>query len=154
MQFLFVKGDYIIILVDADACPVKDIIINIAKERNIEVILFSDTAHELYDDYCKIVTVSKGQDSVDMTIINTSLIDDIVVTQDFGLASLILGKKIKALNQNGLIYTNDNIEKLLFERFLGQKIRRSGGRTTNQKKRSKLNDLNFEKSLLKLINNI
>jgi uncharacterized protein len=139
------------IIIDADACPVKEISINIAKQHEIPVIMISDTAHQLSDDYCQIITVDKGNDSVDMKIISISLKDDIVITQDYGLASIILSKGAKVLHQSGLIYTNDNIDRLLFDRFLGQKVRRSGGRTSNIKKRTKEDDSKFVESLNQLI---
>ena len=139
------------ILVDADACPVKDIIVKIAKEKSIPVIMVIDTAHELCDGYSTIITVSQGRDSVDLALMKLVAKDDIVVTQDFGLAARVLGKGARALNQNGLVYTNENIDKLLFERFLGQKVRRAGGKTSNPKKRTKKNDQSFESALQNLI---
>lgn len=139
------------ILVDADACPVKEIIVRNAKRRDIPVTMFIDTAHELQDGYSTVITVDQERDSVDFAIIKQLTRDDIVVTQDFGLAALVLGKGAKAINQNGLIYTDANIEKLLFERFLGQKVRRSGGRTTNPKKRTKDDNERFETAFTRLI---
>ena len=139
------------ILVDADACPVKDIIVENAKKRNIPVIMVIDTSHEFSDGYSRVITVDKGQDSVDFVLMNLLTKHDIVVTQDFGLAALVLGKGAKAINQNGLLYTNENIDKLLFERFLGQKVRRAGGKTGNPKKRTQEDNRNFEQALLSLL---
>ncbi|NLM20621.1 MAG: YaiI/YqxD family protein [Peptococcaceae bacterium] len=140
------------ILVDADACPVKDIIVENAKKRNIPVIMVIDTSHEFSDGYSRVITVDKGQDSVDFVLMNLLTQHDIVVTQDFGLAALVLGKGAKTINPNGLLYTNENIDKLLFERFLGQKVRRAGGKTPNPKKRTQEDNRNFEQALLSLLN--
>jgi uncharacterized protein len=140
------------IIIDADACPVKEITIDIAKDYNIPVIMISDTAHQLNSDYCEIITVDKSNDSVDMNIIKLTDKDDIIVTQDYGLAAIILSKGAKSINQNGLIYNENNIDQLLFNRFLGQKIRRSGGRCNNIKKRTNQDDEKFEQSLLILLN--
>lgn len=139
------------ILVDADACPVKDIIVRIAKKYSIPVTMIIDTSHELYDGYSTIITVDKARDSVDIKLINLVKRNDIIVTQDYGVAAMGLGKSAKVLNQNGLIYTDQNIDRLLFERHLGQKVRRAGGRTGTIKKRTKENDENFEKALIKLL---
>ena len=139
------------IIVDADACPVKDIIVEEARKRNIEVIMIIDTSHELNDGYSTIITVDKAKDSVDIKLINMVKEGDIVVTQDFGVATMALGKKLKALNQNGLIYTNENIDRLLFERFLSQKARRAGKRTGNPSKRTKEDDERFREKLISLI---
>ena len=139
------------ILVDADACPVKEIILRIAKKYKISVTMIIDTSHELYDGYSTIITVDKARDSVDIKLINLLKREDIVVTQDYGVAAMGLGKGAKVLNQNGLIYSDNNIDRLLFERHIGQKVRRAGGRTGSVKKRSKEDDDNFERALLKLI---
>lgn len=143
------------ILVDADACPVKDIIVKIAKKYGLKVIMFIDTSHIYCDNYSEVVTVDKGKDSVDFALANKISRNDIVVTQDYGVATMALSKQALAINQNGLIYNSDNIDKLLFERYLSQKMRRSGSssRGSNQKKRTKENDIAFEKSLIFLYEN-
>jgi uncharacterized protein YaiI (UPF0178 family) len=63
--------------------------------------------------------------------------DDIVVTQDYGLASMILAKGASAVDQNGMPYISENIDSLLERRYIGQKIRRGGGRTKGPKKRTR-----------------
>lgn len=139
------------ILVDADACPVKEIIVRVAKKYNIPVIMLIDTSHEIDDGYSTVITVDKARDSVDIALINLVTTGDIVVTQDYGVAAMALGKEVKALNQNGMIYSDKNIDRLLFERHLGQKIRRSGGRTSHIKKRTQEDDERFERALISLI---
>jgi uncharacterized protein YaiI (UPF0178 family) len=139
------------IVVDADACPVKEIIVKIAKKYKIQVTMVCDTSHELKDEYSEIITVDKGRDSVDIALINLTKKEDIVVTQDYGVAAMALGKGAKALNQNGMIYSDKNIDRLLFERHLGQKVRRAGGRTTGFRKRLKEDNDDFERSLINLI---
>jgi hypothetical protein len=70
--------------------------------------------------------------------------DDVVVTQDFGLAAMVLGKGARVINQNGMEYTNDNIDRLLMERHIGAKVRKSGGRTKGPAKRTKEDNERFE----------
>jgi len=132
------------ILVDADACPVKQIIVRLAKERDIPVIMLIDTSHELDDGYSTVITVDKQADSVDFALMGLLIGDDIVVTQDYGLAAMVLGKGAKIVNQNGFVFTNDNIDKLLMDRHVGQKVRRSGSRTKGPAKRTKEDDERFE----------
>ena len=139
------------ILVDADACPVKEIIVRLAKERNIPVIMLIDTSHQLNDGYSEIITVDKQADSVDFALMGLLDADDVVVTQDFGLAAMVLGKGARAVNQNGLVYTNENIDKLLMERHIGQKVRRSGGRTKGPAKRTKGDNERFEAAFVEII---
>jgi uncharacterized protein YaiI (UPF0178 family) len=139
------------ILVDADACPVKQSIVRVAKKRNIPVTMLIDTSHELDDGYSKVITVDKAADSVDYALMGLLTRNDIVVTQDFGLAAMVIGKGARAINQNGLIYTDENIDRLLMERHVGQKVRRSGGRTKGPSKRTKDDDDRFETAFEQLL---
>jgi len=132
------------ILVDADACPVKEIIVRLAKQREIPVIMLIDTSHQLNDGYSTVITVDKAADSVDFALMGLLVRNDIVVTQDYGLAAMALGKGGCVINQNGLEYTNDNIDRLLMERHLGAKVRRGGGRTKGPAKRTKEDNERFE----------
>ncbi len=140
------------ILVDADACPVKDIIIKIAKVHKDPVMMFIDTSHILEDGYSKVITVDKAKDSVDIALINQVSKGDIVVTQDYGLAAMVLAKGGLCINQNGLLYTSENMDRLLFERHLAQKARKSKIRTGNFKKRTKEDNHSFEKVFTDLVN--
>lgn len=139
------------ILVDADACPVKEIIVETAKSCSIPVIMFIDTSHELNDGYSKIVTVDKAKDSADFALIAQAEREDIVVTQDFGVAAMALAVGARALNQNGLIFTNDNIGALLEQRHISQKVRRGGGRTANHQRRTKDDDMRFKEAFEKIL---
>ncbi|GFR35372.1 YaiI/YqxD family protein [Thermobrachium celere] len=139
------------ILVDADACPVKDIIVKVAKEYKLDVLMFMDTSHIIDDGYSKTIIVGKGRDSVDFALVNEAKQGDIVVTQDYGVAAMVLSKGTFAINQNGLIFTNDNIDSLLMQRYVSYKVRESGGKTSNPKKRTCFNNFNFEKNLRKII---
>ncbi len=142
------------IYVDADACPVKEIIERVAKEKGLGVTMVIDVNHILYSDYSEIVTVSQGADSVDLYLINRVKADDIVVTQDYGVAALALGKRAKAISNSGLIFTDDNIDKLLFERFLGKKQRNASKgkkRMSHIPKRTPEDDKAFESGLRKVI---
>ena len=139
------------ILVDADACPVKKIIVRMARAREIPVVMLIDTAHELDDGYSEIVTVDKAPDSVDFALVSRLSPGDVVVTQDYGLAAMVLGKRGYAINQNGLIYSESNIDRLLAERHIGAKIRRGGGRTKGPAKRTNEDDERFEHNFEKLI---
>ncbi len=139
------------ILVDADACPGRDVIEKAAKENNIKVIMICDLNHSLHSDYSEVVYVDSGFQSVDMHLINICEKQDIVVTQDFGVAAMALGKKAFAIGPKGYIYDEENIDRLLFERHLSQKVRRGGGRTSTIKKRSSEDDDRLYKNLIFLI---
>ena len=139
------------ILVDADACPVKEIILRMAKRRNIPVTMVIDTSHELNDGYSTVITVDKGSDSADYAITGMAACRDIVVTQDYGLAAMALAKGASAIDQNGMVYTGENIDSLLERRYIGQKIRRGGGRTKGPKKRTREDNERFEEAFGKML---
>lgn len=139
------------ILVDADACPVKQSIIRLAKKMHIPVVMLIDTAHELNDGYSTIITVDKQPDSVDFALMGLLTREDIVVTQDYGLAAMALGKSARAVHQNGLIFTDTNMNHLLLERYLGGKIRRGGGKTKGPAKRTKEDTARFEAAFRQLL---
>ena len=141
------------ILVDADACPVKDIIIDEAKKMGVKVIMFVDTSHILKSGYAEVKTVDKASDSVDIALANCLERGDIAVTQDYGVAAMALGKGGFAINQNGLIYTNENIDMLLFDRHIGKKLRRGGFKTGNVRKRNHSDDENFRAEFIRLLQN-
>lgn len=139
------------IIVDADACPGKDLIEKAAKEHEIEVIMYCDINHVLKSDYSKIIYADSGFQSVDMKIANAVAKEDIVVTQDFGVAAMVLPKGAFAVSPKGYIYTNENIERLLFERHLSAKARRGGKKTSNPKKRNEKDNLRLYYSINEII---
>lgn len=140
------------ILVDADACPVVRQIEKIAKAYGIEVLLICDTAHIFNSEYCKVITVGSGTDAVDLELVNFCQKGDVAVTQDYGVAAMVLGKGGYCIHQSGKIFTDDNIGGLLMDRHLAKKARMSGKiRTKGSKKRTKADDEHFEKEFEKLI---
>ena len=139
------------ILIDADGCPVVKQATQIAKENNIEVVIFCDTSHIINSDYAQIITVSKGADSVDFALVNEVKSGDIVVTQDYGLAAMVLSKGGKAITQNGMIISDSNLGLLLTTRYESKKARMSGAHLKGPKKRTAQNDETFVKSFKSLL---
>ncbi len=139
------------LLVDADACPVVDLTVREANRRKIPVILVTDTSHVLTGINAQIVTVEKGNDSADFKLVNLVEKGDLVITQDYGLAAMVLAKGGKAINQNGLIYSQQNIDTLLFTRHIAKKVRMSGGHTKGPRKRTKQQDEDFLFALQRIL---
>ena len=139
------------ILIDADACPVVDIALGCAGKRNIEVLLICDSAHEMRREGATTITVSKGADSADFHLVNRIQPGDVVITQDYGLAAMALAKQAIVLNQNGMQYTNDNIDALLLSRHTARKIRMGGGRLKGPAKRTKAQDDDFKQALCAIL---
>lgn len=140
------------ILIDADGCPVVKQATQIAKENNIEVVIFCDTSHIISSGYAEVVTVSKGADSVDFALVNKVKSGDIVVTQDYGLAAMVLSKGGRAITQNGMIISDSNLGLLLTTRYESKKARMSGAHLKGPKKRSAQNDEEFIKSFKSMLN--
>jgi len=140
------------IYVDADACPVTRIAEDIARKHGIPVTLLCDTNHQLTSDYSTVKVIGAGADAVDIALINLCKRGDIVVTQDYGVAALALGKGAKAIHQSGKWYTDDNIDGLLMERHLAKKARRSGKHhLKGPAKRTEEDDRHFAESFERLI---
>ena len=141
------------IFVDADACPVVDIVEDIATKYNIPVTLLCDTNHVLTSDYSEVIVVGAGADAVDYKLISICHRGDIVVTQDYGVAAMTLGKGAFAIHQSGKWYTNENIDQMLMERHLNKKARRASSRNhiKGPRKRTEQDDQRFAESFEKLL---
>ncbi len=141
------------IFVDADACPVVSIVERVAKKYQIPVILLCDTNHVLSSDYSEVVIVGAGADAVDFKLISLCHQGDIVVTQDYGVAAMALGKKAYAIHQSGKWYTDENIDRMLMERHLAKKARRGSSKNhlKGPRKRTPEDDQRFEESFERLV---
>lgn len=121
------------LLIDADSCPVKSEAIGEARRRNIDVLLVSSTAHDLSRwtsrKGVEAVQVSVGRDAADFAIVERLDPDDVVVTQDIGLAAMVLGRSARAISPRGRIYDPVAIDAQLAVRHAEQQHRRAGGRT-------------------------
>ena len=139
------------VLIDADACPVTAIAVNVCRQYAVTCILLCDTAHAIYREGAQTLIFDKGSDSVDFALVNRTAPGDIVITQDYGLASMCLGRGVRVLHQDGWEYTLDNISGLMEQRHIAKKHRMSGGRIKGPAKRTKAQDIAFETAFQKLL---
>ena len=141
------------ILVDADACPVVNIVKTITEKYNIQVILLCDTNHVLASERSEVVVVGAGTDAVDYKLISLCRRGDIVVTQDYGVAAMALGKSAYAIHQSGKWYTDENIDQMLMERHLNKKARRASQKNhfKGPKKRTEEDDERFAQSFERMV---
>lgn len=139
------------LLIDADGCPVVDIAVTLCKKHHIPCLLLCDTAHEFHREGADTLMFDKGADSVDYALANRVVPGDVVVTQDYGLASLCLARKARVLHQNGWEYTPDNIDALLLLRHDARKHRAAGGRMKGPKKRTAEQNQAFAQDLEKIL---
>ncbi len=116
------------ILIDADACPVIREAEAVARHYGLPVALLCDEHHLLRSDYAQVRVVSSGADAVDIALMNLCRRGDIVVTQDYGVAAMVLGRGAYAMHHSGKQYTDDNIDQMLMERHIAKKARRASGK--------------------------
>ena len=141
------------ILIDADACPVTRIAEEIARRHGLPCILLCDTNHVLRSEYSEVRTIGAGADAVDLALINLCRAGDIVITQDYGVAALALGKRAYAIHQSGRRYTDENIDELLLQRHLTKKARMASHKAhlKGPAKRTTEDDRRFAEGLEALI---
>lgn len=125
-----------VLIIDGDACPNINEIKDIAVKYQVEMLVFIDYAHYLQDDYFKTILCEIGSDSVDLELLKHVKNNDIVITQDYGLAGLVLSKGAKVLHVSGKMIDNSNIDQLLMSRYVSAKQRKSGARIKGPARRT------------------
>lgn len=138
------------IIVDGDGCAGRDIIEEVAKKYNIPLKIYCDMHHVINLEYGEVIVMDSGFQAVDMKIATEAKKGDIVVTQDYGVAAMVLGKKSYCISPSGYIFSDKNIDKLLFERHISAKVRRGGGKTGKHKKRTEDDNTNLRENLKRL----
>lgn len=139
------------ILIDADGCPVVDLTLRSAGKKGVPVVILCDTSHRIEREGAQTLVFDKGADSVDFALVNRVKPGDLVVTQDYGLASMCLAKCARVLNQNGLEYTADNIDALMLQRHENKKLLRDGKHPKGAAKRTKEQDIRFCDALERIL---
>jgi len=139
------------IFIDADGCPVVNETVSLCREFNRECIIICDTSHRIEKDGAQTIIVEKGADSTDFKLVNLLSKGDVAVTQDYALAAMGLSKGARIINQNGLEYTDSNIDSLLMSRFIAKKVRNAGGRLKGPSKRTKEQTENFVEKLREIL---
>lgn len=139
------------IIVDADACPQSalQICFKLGHKYQIEVWTVASFDHHILSEHH--ITVGDNSQEADLKILNITQTGDIIITQDFGLAAMVLGKGAYAMGPKGQEYRPETIEFLLEERELKAKYRRAGGRTKGPKKRTEEDDRAFRQCLIRLL---
>lgn len=139
------------LLIDADGCPVVDCALRLCRARGVPVLILCDTSHRIERSGAVTIVVDQGADSVDFALVNRAEKGDLVITQDYGLAGMCLARGARVLNQNGLVYTDDNIGPLLDARYLTKKTLRAGGRVRGPAKRTPAQEAAFAAALSALL---
>lgn len=139
------------IIIDADACPrsVLQICLRFGRDYNLPVWTVASFNHKIESDYH--IVVGDSSQEADLKVVNLTSAGDIAVTQDWGLAAMLLGKKAKCLSPSGREFCSETIEFLMEERELKARLRRGGTRTKGPRKRTADDDRRFEVCLRKMI---
>lgn len=140
------------IVVDADSCPVKNEIVATAMQHGAPVLMVASHDHRLQaQPGVDVVQVDRSDQSVDLYIVNHIRRGDVVITGDFGLACVAIGKGAIVLSSRGEQYTDANIDYLMERRHESAKRRRAGGRTRGPRAMSALDRTAFQQKLTKVL---
>lgn len=142
------------IFVDGDGSPVKETVIEVAVEKALDVVIVTSVdlgGRRIIKKNVSFVYVDKGADAADFKIVQLIKKGDLLITQDYGLASLVLPKGVLVLHQLGYQYTKENIDGLLEQRYFSGQIRRKGGRTKGPKPFTDKDRTTFKQALIELV---
>lgn len=136
------------VYIDGDGCPVVALALTLALSYDIEVTIVCDYAHYFEEaEHVRVMYCDQGKDSVDFAILHAAQKGDLVITQDYGLAGLLLAKHVHVLSQNGLCFTQDNMEQLLNQRHMSAKLRKQDHHFGHMKKRTGDDDEAFYEAM-------
>ena len=150
-----VRGDARRVIIDADACPrgAASTVRRLQGRFGYEVVTVASVNHtvETWGPWHAHVQVGSEPQSADLAVANRARRGDVVITQDWGLAALVLGRGSQAISPDGHTFRPETIELLLEERHIKAKVRRGGGRTRGPRPRTGEDDLRFERTLLEAL---
>lgn len=142
------------LVIDGDGSPVKEEMIQLGRKFNLPVLIVTSVDHyttKEYPDFVEFIYVDKGADRADYEIVKEIQPGDLLVTQDYGLASLVLPKQARVFHHSGQEYLAETIDFLLAQRYLGTQIRKSGKRTKGPKPFTKADRQSFLEQLSEVI---
>ncbi|GGI64997.1 MULTISPECIES: YaiI/YqxD family protein [Enterococcus] len=123
-------------LIDGDGSPVKEEVIRLGEKFQLPVLIITSVDHytvKEYPDFVQFIYVDKGADRADYQIVKEIQPGDFLITQDYGLASLVLPKKARVFHHSGQEYLVETIDQLLMQRYIGGQLRKAGKRTKGPK---------------------
>jgi uncharacterized protein YaiI (UPF0178 family) len=117
------------IYIDADGAPWREVVIEQGKRHGVTVVVVADYSHAFPEEEgVERIVVDGGADAADFAILNRVQQGDLVITQDVGLASLVLPKGAAVISPRGHEFTEDSMQGRLARRWLHGRIRMAGGR--------------------------
>lgn len=134
------------LIVDGDGSPVKKEVIQLGKKFELPVLIVTSIDHytaEAQPEFVHYIYVDKGADRADYEIVKLVEPEDVVITQDYGLASLILPKGARVFHQSGKEYKKETIDRLLDQRYMSAQLRNAGKKTKGPKAFTQKNKNSF-----------
>ncbi|MCO7126324.1 DUF188 domain-containing protein [Sporolactobacillus shoreicorticis] len=141
----------IMLFVDADACPVKKEIIMIAQSFGLEPIFVASYASYSPNREGRWVFVDQRKEAADLYIVNHVSANDIVITQDVGLAGLLTRRRVFVLSIRGLLIDERNIDMLLEQRYQAYQALNAGEKVRGPRPFTDQNRKKFSEALTKLL---
>ncbi len=136
------------ILVDADACPVKDEVYRVGARHGVKTYVVSNSFIMLpRDPLIERVVVGSGLDIADDWIAERATRGKIVVTADIPLAHRAVKAGADAIAPNGRAYTESSIGAVLATRNLMTELREAGAVTGGPRPFSKADRSAFLQAL-------
>lgn len=142
------------LIIDGDGSPVKNEIIELGKDFSLPVVIVTSIDHFTTKDYpafIDFIYVDKGADGADYRIVKEIIDGDLIFTQDYGLASLLLSRNVRIFHHNGKEYLKETIDSLLTQRYLGAQMRKAGKRTKGPKPFTKEDRAFFKETIKNII---
>ncbi|HAZ9647239.1 TPA: YaiI/YqxD family protein [Enterococcus faecium] len=142
------------LFIDGDGSPVKEDVIKLGESYGLDVVIVTSVDHyttKEYANHVQIVYVDRGADSADYKIVGMVKKNDFLITQDYGLASLVLPKGVRVFNHSGKEFDEANIGTLLEQRYHSGKLRKAGIRTKGPKPFTEKDHMSFRQALKKAI---
>ncbi|MEW6458103.1 MAG: DUF188 domain-containing protein [Bacillota bacterium] len=135
------------LIIDADACPrgALEICRRLGRAFDVPVWTVASFNHRIESD--RHIVVGDAPEETDIAVANATREGDVVVTQDWGLAALVLGRKARAVSPDGRVYRPETVAFLLEERAIKFRFRRGGGRTKGPRRRTAADDRRLEAAL-------
>ncbi len=138
------------IFLDCDGSPITKIVEKVAQENKIDLVVVKNYTQEVSINYGEVVTVDIEPDAADLYIANHLEKNDLVITADYGLSALVLGKKGRVLNFMGREIDESNIEFHLDTRHIGRELRKRKIYSKNPP-RKKSDNIEFERALREVL---
>jgi len=141
-------------VIDGDGSPVKNEVIELGERFHIPVVIVTSIDHytnKIYPDFIEFIYVDKGSDSADYRIVKEVQEGDVIITQDYGLASLLLTKPVRVFHHSAQEYTLQTIDTLLNQRYIGSQMRKAGKKTKGPKAFTQKDKEKFINKMLEII---